>query len=47
MTEDRPLVRFLKIICQDNLTEKKNLIMSSYLDGNTFKKVYPEKVFLL
>ena len=38
MTEDRPLVRFLKRICQDNLTEKKNLIMSSYLDGNTFKK---------
>ncbi|MEE8564317.1 MAG: PD-(D/E)XK nuclease family protein [Atribacterota bacterium] len=38
MTEDRPLVRFLKRICQDNLTDKKNLIMPSYLDGNTFKK---------
>jgi ATP-dependent helicase/nuclease subunit B len=37
MTEDRPLVR-LKRICQDNLTDKKNLIMPSYLDGNALKK---------
>jgi len=38
MTENRPLVHFLKRICQDNLTSKKNLIMPSYLDGNTLKK---------
>jgi len=34
MTENRPLVHF----CRENLTGKKNLIMPSYLDGNTFKK---------
>ncbi len=28
----------LKRICQENLTGSKNLIMPSYLDGNTFKK---------
>jgi len=28
----------LKKICRENLTEKKNLIMPSYLDGNTLKK---------
>ena len=38
MTEDRPLVRFLKRICQENLTGSKNLIMPSYLDGNALKK---------
>ncbi len=37
MTENRPLVH-LKRICRENLTDKKNLIMPSYLDGNTFKK---------
>jgi len=34
MTENRPLVHF----CRENLTDKKNLIMPSYLDGNAFKK---------
>lgn len=38
MTENRPLVHFLKRICRDNLTDRKNLIMPSYLDGNTLKK---------
>ncbi|HAJ32268.1 MAG TPA: hypothetical protein DCK79_02700 [Candidatus Atribacteria bacterium] len=38
MTENRPLVCFLERICQENLTGSKNLIMPSYLDGNTFKK---------
>jgi len=38
MTEDRPLVSFLKRICRDNLIGSKNLIMPSYLDGNAFKK---------
>ena len=38
MTENRPLVCFLKRVCEENLTGKKNLIMPSYLDGNTFKK---------
>jgi len=38
MTENRPLVHFLKKICQENLTGSKNLIMPSYLDGNTLKK---------
>jgi len=33
-----PLVTPLKRICRENLTDKKNLIMPSYLDGNTFKK---------
>lgn len=28
----------LKRICQENLTGSKNLIMPSYLDGNTFRK---------
>ena len=38
MTENRPLVCFLKRICRENLTGSKNLIMPSYLDGNTLKK---------
>jgi len=38
MTENRPLVHFLERICRENLTGSKNLIMPSYLDGNTFKK---------
>jgi len=38
MTENRPLVCFLKRICQDNLIGSKNLIMPSYLDGNALKK---------
>jgi len=33
-----PLLAPLKRICQDNLTDKKNLIMPSYLDGNALKK---------
>ncbi len=31
-------MHFLKRICRENLTGKKNLIMPSYLDGNTLKK---------
>ena len=33
-----PLLVPLKRICRDNLTGSKNLIMPSYLDGNTLKK---------
>src|SRR5680860_1572003 len=33
-----PLLAPLKRICRENLTGKKNLIMPSYLDGNTLKK---------
>jgi ATP-dependent helicase/nuclease subunit B len=33
-----PLLVPLKRICRENLTGSKNLIMPSYLDGNTFKK---------
>ncbi len=32
------LLTSLKRICRENLTDRKNLIMPSYLDGNTFKK---------
>ncbi|RXG62706.1 hypothetical protein ES695_20810, partial [Candidatus Atribacteria bacterium 1244-E10-H5-B2] len=33
-----PLLAPLKRICRENLTDSKNLIMPSYLDGNTLKK---------
>jgi len=33
-----PLLAPLKKICRENLTGSKNLIMPSYLDGNTLKK---------
>ncbi len=45
MTENRPLVRFLKRICRENLTDTKNLIMPSYLDGNTLKKTLSKEGF--
>jgi len=46
MTENRPLVCFLRRICEENLTDKKNLIMPSYLDGNTFKKSLSREGFV-
>ena len=35
----------LKRICRDNLTDKKNLIMPSYLDGNALKKSLSKEGF--
>jgi len=35
----------LKRICQDNLTDRKNLIMPSYLDGNALKKSLSRESF--
>jgi len=35
----------LKRICRDNLTGSKNLIMPSYLDGNTLKKTISKEGF--
>ena len=40
-----PLLAPLKRICQENLTNSKNLIMPSYLDGNTLKKTISKEGF--
>lgn len=40
-----PLLVPLKRICRDNLTGSKNLIMPSYLDGNTLKKTLSKEGF--
>jgi hypothetical protein len=41
-----PFLAPLKRICEENLTDKKNLIMPSYLDGNTFKKSLSREGFV-
>ena len=40
-----PLLVPLKRICRENLTGSKNLIMPSYLDGNTLKKTLSKEGF--
>lgn len=40
-----PILVPLKRICRDNLTGNKNLIMPSYLDGNTLKKTLSKEGF--